>query len=151
MVSGILSFAVGGSAVGILWIFVLGDNPWPLFVEEALPVLLVSVFLLLWLAIAASGFFIGKKLEQNPRMNKSHILAAVCATLLPVLLMVVQQLSVGNIGPKSEGQRCSAYCSKNGYSASSTPPQNSGERTCSCLDPFGKEIITIPMERIDIK
>jgi len=150
VVSGMISFVVWGFAAGVLWLFVFGDNPWPSYIETVFPVLFALVFLTIWLACIAAGFVIGKKLEQNPVLNKRHILVAIGLTIIPILLIVFQQWSVGNIGQKTDGQRCSDFCSQNGYPASGMPPQNSGERICSCLDHSGLEVLKVPMENIDL-
>jgi len=60
--------------------------------------------------------------EHNPQLNKSHILTSSGLTLLFILLIILQQFSVGNLGPKSDGLVCSDYCSLNGYSGSGMPP-----------------------------
>jgi hypothetical protein len=65
-----------------------------------------------------------------------------------ILFIVVQQFRVGNIGPKSEGVLCSEFCSRQGYFASGIPPEDSGERTCSCLDDAGNEALKVPLESI---
>lgn len=150
IVSGIISFVFCGILLGVLWIFVFGDNPWPISIEKIMPIVFALIFLPLWLACLASGFFIGKRLEKDPVLNKKHILLAIIVTILPILFIVFQQFSVGNLGPKTDGQRCSDYCRQNGYVASSIPPLNSGERTCSCLDPSGSEIIKVPLQSIDL-
>ena len=150
IVSGIIALMVFGATAGILWIFVYGDNPWPSFIEKALPALFVLVFLIAGLACIAAGFVIGKKNEQNPVLNKSHILISIGITLAAVLFIVIYQLSVGNIGPKPDSLRCSEFCSQKGYSASSMPPRNSGERTCSCLNDSGIEILKVPVDSLDL-
>jgi hypothetical protein len=150
LISAYITFVVAGITAGALWLFVFGDNPWPAAVDTLFPFSLILVFLTGWFAWIALGFGIGKHLEPNPVLNRKHILVSLAVTLIPILLLVYYQWSVGNIGPKSEGERCSAYCSLKGYSASSLPPQNAGERTCSCLDPFGVEKIKIPLKSMDI-
>jgi hypothetical protein len=141
----IITFILFGAAAGFLWIFVYGDNPWPQFTEKILSALFVLTFLVLWVISISIGFVTGKKLEVNPGLNKNHILLSVCATTLPIILIIFHQLHVGNIGAKTDGQRCSEYCSEKGYSASGMPPKNSGERTCSCFDSAGQEIKKVPM------
>ena len=144
----LVSFLLFGFAAGVLWLFVFGDNPWPEVVGSAFPILLALVFLILWLGSLAIGFSVGKRLESNPTLNKAHILASAGVTIVCILFILLQQVSVGNIGPKPDSTRCSDYCTQQGYSASSMPPRNSGQRTCSCLDSSGVEIITVPLESI---
>lgn len=144
----IISFVISGLVLGFLWLFVFGDDPWPSSVETISSLLFVFTFLVAWTAILAAGFVTGKRLEKDTTMNKSHILASVGISILFILFIVLHQLSVGNIGPKSDGEFCMDYCIQQGYSASSTPPQNSGEKSCSCLDDSGSEVIKIPIDSI---
>lgn len=144
-----LSVGFSGFGAGILWLFVFGDNPWPAYSGTTLVVLAAMVFLAAWIASIAAGFLIGKRLEKNGALNKSHIFASVGVTVLIVLFFFFQQWSVGNLGPNPESARCMDFCIQEGYSASSTPPQDSGERTCSCLDEAGREAITVPLDAID--
>jgi hypothetical protein len=146
--SGVIALLVFGFTAGALRLFLLGDNPWPASIETILPFLLLLVFPIAWLATTTLGFVIGKHLEANPVLQKSHILISFGLTLLAVLLILSYQWSVGNTGPQSAGLRCSDYCSLNGYSASSLPPLDSGDRTCSCLDNLGREAIKIPIDQI---
>ena len=149
IISLMISFVVAGFAGGVLWIYIFGDDPWPAYIQTALPILFALVFMTTWLACLIIGFIMGKGLEQKPTLNKKHILASISVTLISVLFIVFHQLSIGNLGPKSDGVRCSDFCSQRGYSASSMPPRDSGERSCSCLNESGNEIITVPIDGID--
>jgi hypothetical protein len=144
----IITLVLFGAAAGILWLFIFGDNPWPPVVEKIIPVLIVSTFLILWMALIAAGFAAGRKLEKEPQLNKMHILISSGFTLLFVVLIALQQLSVSNLGPKSDSAICSDYCTLNGYAGSGMPPQNSGNRTCSCYDNSGKEVLKVPLSSI---
>ena len=86
------------------------------------------------------GFFV---------LNKSHILISGGLTLMFILFIVLQQLSVGNQGPKSAEVICSDFCSERGYSGSGMPPRDSGDNTCSCYDSFGNEALKVPLDGID--
>jgi hypothetical protein len=100
-VSLIISFVIFGVAAGILWIYVFGDNPWPSSIEKILPILFALTFLTVWIASITIGYVTGKKLESDPVMNKNHILVSGGLTVMFILFIALQQLSVGNIGPKS--------------------------------------------------
>ncbi len=65
-VSGMISLFVFGGLIGILWIYVFGDNPWPFPTETVLSILLVLVFLILWITSIIIGYVLGKKLEKDP-------------------------------------------------------------------------------------
>ena len=147
-ISLIISFVAFGFTAGVLWLFVFGDNPWHSLIEKTLPLLFVFVFLIVWFACLITGFIVGKQFEQNPKLNKKHILASTGVTIIFILFIVFHQVSIGNIGPKSEGERCSEFCSQKGYSTSSIPPRDSGERSCSCLDNSGLESIKVPIDSI---
>ena len=148
-VAAIISVVVFGAAAGMLWIYVFGDNPWPAYVEKLIPGLLIITFLLLWVASMTIGFVIGRKFEKDSQWNRNHILVSIGLTLMFVLFILLQQLSVGNLGPKSDSALCSDYCSLNGYSSSGMPPPNSGDRTCSCYDNLGNEGLKVPLDGID--
>jgi len=145
----IISFLLFGAIAGMLWIFVFGDNPWPSSIENVFPTLFMLVFLVIWIILIAVGFVIGRRLETTPRLNKSHILLSSGLTLMFILLIVLQQFRAGDLGPKSDSAICSDYCSLNGYTGSGMPPQNSGDRTCSCYDTSGNEVLKIPLDTID--
>ena len=148
-ISWMVAFVVFGAAAGMLWLFVFGDNPWPVSTEKILPGLFGLTFLMVWGATITAGFLVGKRLEKDPRLNNSHILISSGLTLLFILLIAVQQLRVGNLGPKSDDTVCSDYCTLQGYTGSGLPPQNSGDRTCSCYDNSGNEVLKVPLDSID--
>jgi hypothetical protein len=148
-VSAIISLIVFGAVIGMLWIYVFGDNPLPFSTETMLSNLLILIFLILWIAFIAIGYTVGKKLEKDPLLNWKHILVSGGLTLIFILFIVLQQLSVGNIGPKSESVLCSDFCSQKGYSGSGMPPRDSGDRSCSCFDDFGNEALKVPLDSID--
>ena len=147
-ISLIVSLAIFGGMVGILWIYFLGDSQWPSSTEKILSILFILAFLLVWITSIIIGFVVGRKLEGNPKLNKKHILVSGGLTLMFILLIVLQQFSVGNIGPKSDDMLCSEYCVRAGYSGSGMPPRNSGDRSCSCYDNSGKEVLKVPMGTI---
>ena len=140
-----ITFIIFGATAGFIWIYVYGDNPWPKSTEKVLPVLFVLTFLVLWISSIILGLITGRNLEGNLSLQKSHILASIGATTLPIVLITLYQLSVGNIGPKSDSTLCSEFCGGKGFSVSGMPPNDSGERTCSCFDSDGQEAIKIPM------
>ena len=147
-VAGIASLVLFGALMGVLWLFIFGDNPWPDSTGNILPVLLVLTFVIVWIVSIMIGYAVGKRLENDPTLNKIHVLISLALTAAFILFIIVQQWSVGNLGPKSDDAVCSDYCSAQGYSGSGMPPRNSGDRTCSCYDNSGKEVIKIPMEKI---
>jgi hypothetical protein len=147
-VAGLLSIFVFAAFTGILWLYVFGDNPWPASSETIISALFVVVFGVLWVGLITLGYFIGKKLETGPLVNRNHVLISAALTLMFILLMLFQQWSVGNLGPKSDSLLCSEFCAKHGYSGSGMAPQNPGDRICSCYDAAGNEALTVPLDRI---
>jgi hypothetical protein len=148
-VSVMISLLAFGAVAGVLWILVFGDNPWPSQIETMLPILFAFIFLVVWIGIIFMGFVTGKKLENDPVVNNKHILVSGALTIMFVLFIVLQQWSVGNMGPKSNSVLCSDFCRQKGYSGSGMPPQNSGNRSCSCFDDSGNEVLTVPLDSID--
>jgi hypothetical protein len=148
-VSGIIALVAFGATAGILWLFIFGDNAWPASTEPLLSVFVIATFLLLWIFSIVAGYAIGKTLETNSEWNRAHILISVGLTLAFILFILLQQVSVGNLGPKSDSALCSDFCVQHGYSGSGMPPANSGDRTCSCYDNSGNETLKVPLESID--
>ena len=142
----IASFLLSGLALGVLWLFVFGDSPWPAYAETILAVFFVFTFLTAWAATLVLGFVIGKRLEKTTALNWNHIWVSTGITVLLVLFILVQQLSLGNLGPKSEAERCMDFCVQEGYSASSTYSEDATQRTCRCVDKSGEEGLTIPLD-----
>jgi hypothetical protein len=142
----IIAFALTGFAAGFFWIFVFGDNPWPESIGTILPLLMILFFLVPWLLSIWVGFTTGKRLETEPELNKKHVLVSVCLTIVPILLIALHQLNVGNIGPKTDGQLCNEICQQKGYSASAMVPTESSDKSCTCFDDSGREVLNIPVE-----
>jgi hypothetical protein len=140
----IITLTLFGVAMGVLWLFVFGDNPWPESGNAALIVIFLSVFLGAWGACLLLGYHVGKRREQDVALNRNHVLISAGLTALLVLFIIAFQVSNGNLGPKSAETRCGEFCSTKGYSASLVTPRNDPQRACSCLDAQGSAVITIP-------
>jgi hypothetical protein len=148
-VAGFISIFGFTALAGILWLYVFGDNPWPAFVEPALAVLFVLTVLILWMVFLVMGFFIGKRLEKDPALNRTHILISAGLTLAFFLFLGVHQWSIGRLGLNSDSAQCSDFCSLHGYKGSGMAPAMSGDRTCSCYDSSGNEVLRIPLDHLD--
>ena len=148
-VVGIVSIFGFAALTGFLWLYIFGDNPWPAYIEPILAALFVLTVLALWLVFIVLGFFIGRRLEKDPALNWTHILTSAGLTLALILFLVLQQWSVGNLGPRSSSAQCSDFCSLHGYAGSGMPPAISGDRTCSCYDSSGNEVLQIPLDHLD--
>ena len=104
--------------------------------------------MVLWSVSVAVGYLTGRKNEADPQWNKRHLLVSAGLTIAPILLLVLQQLRVGNLGPKSDGQLCGEFCLQKGYATSGMPAENSAERSCLCYDDAGLEALTVPIEAL---
>jgi hypothetical protein len=149
LVAGLIAIVVFAGVMGILWLYVFGDDPWPASTEQIVSVLFGFMVIAVWLTSIVAGYAIGKRLENNPARNRSHILISMALTIALLLLMLFQQWRLGNLGPKPVSVICSDFCTQHGYSGSGMPPQISGDRSCSCYDRSGLEAIKIPLESID--
>lgn len=146
--AGLLAIFTLGAFTGILWLFVLGDNPWPASAGTILTILFVVVFLLLWGGIILLGSWIGKRLESDPAMNRTHVLISAGLTLVFMLFMAFYQWRVGNLGPRADSAVCSEFCVQHGYSGSGMLPEDSGAAICSCYDDSGNEALRIPLDHL---
>jgi len=145
LVSGIAAFALFGAAAGAMWLFAFGDNPWPQAAQTALGLGFATAWLALWLGLLALAFVFGRNRGTQSALLRRDLLAAVAVTVLAIGLIALQQRSVGNLGPPSEGEACATFCQHKGFSGSSMPPRNAGNPTCSCIDTHGREAITVPI------
>ena len=144
--AGIFGFA---ALTGVLWLYVFGDNPWPAYIGPILTTLFVLTVLVLWLVFIVLGFFTGRRLEKDPAPDRTHILISAGLTLALLLFLVFQQWRVGNLGPQPDSVLCSDFCSMHGHAGSGMPPAITGDRTCSCYDSSGNEVLRIPLDHLD--
>ena len=147
-IAGVMTLFVFGAAAGILWIYFLGDNPWPAALEAPISIVFGLFFLALWIGLMLLGYRTGRSLENASRVDRKHVLLSISLTALCIFFIVLQQWNVGNLGPKSDLTVCSDFCTQKGYSGSGMPPLNSGDRSCSCYDNTGHEVIKIPLTSI---
>jgi hypothetical protein len=148
-VAGILSILVFGALAGVFWTYIFGDNPWPSYAETLLSTVFVLTILTLWILSIVLGYVVGKRLENDRILNRNHVLLSAGLTALFLLVILVQQWSMGNLGPKSDTVLCSEFCARHGYTGSGMPPQNTGDRICSCYDNAGNESLVVPLDSID--
>jgi hypothetical protein len=148
LASVIISFLLFGVVAGALWLFVLGDNPWPSSANNMLVAMLILVCMTLWVASMSVAYVAGKKQEAHVAMNTKHVAVSAGATALLVLLVVSHQWSVGNIGTKSDGLLCSEYCRDKGFMGSGMQPRNTGAATCNCFNEQGREVASVPMSDV---
>lgn len=145
-VSLLITFTLFAVSYGALWLFVFGDNTWPDWTEQVMPVLMLVIFSSIWIGTIVTGYCVGKKFEPSPGFDFRHLWLSLGATLLPIVIMLLHQFSIGNLGPKSDGQICREYCSGLGYDTSSISPRDFGEQTCSCISSKGEEEVTLSID-----
>ena len=148
-VAGIISILLFGAVAGVFWLFIFGDDPWPAAAQTVISILFVLVFLVLWMGFILLGYWFGRRLENDPAVNRNHVLLSAGLTLLFILFILLYQWNVGNIGPNSDSVLCSDFCSQHGYSGSGMSPETSGTRLCSCYDDAGNEGLSIPLDHLD--
>jgi hypothetical protein len=148
-VTALLTAVLLGAAAGFLWLFVFGDSPWPEATQTLFPAAGLIVFLIAWVGIIAWGYRFGIGQEDGRPIDRRHLLIAAGAILLPIVIVILHQYRVGNLGPPSDGERCSDYCREQGYAASGMPARDSGDRSCICYDGRGREALTVPLSTID--
>jgi hypothetical protein len=141
LISLAISFTLIGVLAGFSWLYLFGDNPWPAWSQTAGSVIFIIVFLLCWIASLVIGFKFGARREDGSPVNKKHIVVSMAVMLATFALVLLHQLRVGNIGPKSLDLQCSDLCKEKGYSGSSMPPRNSGDTTCRCYDAANRKWI----------
>lgn len=144
----LITMTVFAIVFGTLWLYVFGDGTWPTWLDPLMSILILIVFSGLWMGAIVAGYLIGKQLEIEPGFNLRHLWISLGATMLPIILVLLHQLSIGNLGPKPAGQLCGEYCGDLGYVASSMSPQTSGNKTCSCLGQHGEVEITLPIDEL---
>lgn len=155
LVALIASFVVFGGVVGILWLYVFGDNPWPQGIDLYLLIPFVLVFTGIWSTLLIVAYKTGKAREADINSSpKKAVIVAFGTTAVLVLFIAFQQWRVGNIGPTSINVACSDYCKDNGYNTSMIPPRDSSaesDASCNCLDAKGQIAITTPMTTLRAK
>jgi uncharacterized membrane protein YidH (DUF202 family) len=151
LAAGGVALALFAAAAGLAWIFVAGDKPWPGYLEVLLVVVFAVVFLVVWGGLLRWAYAAGIRRESRGGIDPRHLLVSAGVTALLLALVALQQWSVGNIGPQSDGLRCSDYCRAKGFGGSSTPPRDTGSASCSCLDANGREALTVPMTEVDAR
>jgi len=140
----IVSVMLGGSMLGALWIYALGDSNWPQGMDSVFSVLFILLFFAIWIALVVGAYKVGKAHETQTAVSSRRVISvAAGATVGLLLLMALHQWQVGSWGPKSDSGACADYCLDNGYAASMISARNTENASCECLDPQGKTMAKI--------
>jgi hypothetical protein len=140
LVSVIAGAMMLAASAGALWLFVFGDNPWPAVANTLLGAVFVVGSGGLWLALLVVAYAVGKHQEMRPRLNAGHVALSVAVTILLAAVIVVRLMGLSMFGVRSNSMVCADFCQAQGFAGSGTPPENSGDRTCSCYDAQGREV-----------
>ncbi|MGI9319144.1 MAG: hypothetical protein ACR2QW_17595 [bacterium] len=148
LTAALASIAIFGVVAGALWIFVLGDDPWPAFADTGLAVVTLIVFMTVMVTLLGIAYRAGRNQEIHSTFNSKHLALSMGTTVALLGLIVTHQYSVGSFGTPSDSVLCAEYCHDRGFSASSMTPRTSGLRQCGCLDSQGVEVIRLPFDGI---
>ena len=145
LVSIIAATMLLAASAGFLWLFGLGDNPWPTTADT----MLGAVFLLggvgLWLGLLSAAYVVGKRQEYRPAMNAWHVVLSIGATVVLASAIAARMMETNALGTRSDSLVCADFCRTEGFAASGTPPRNSGDRSCICYDAHGREAKRLPL------
>lgn len=144
MVAAIAMVVATVAIAGVLWVFVFGDDTWPSFVRDLAPVFMATVLGIGWLVLLAVAYRRGRQEEARGAFDRKHLLVSAGAAAGLVLLVLLHQRSVGNIGPRSDSLACNVYCSDKGFAASRFPQDG----TCRCMRVTGPEVLNVPMDDV---
>jgi hypothetical protein len=151
LVSIIAATLMLAASAGALWLFVLGDDPWPPVADT----LLGSIFILgsagLWLGLLSVAYIVGKHQESRPGLNTAHVAISIGTTVVLAAVVLVRLLTPNGFRPRSDSLVCADFCRAEGFAASGTPPQDSGDRTCSCYDAQGREARRVPLSEAALR
>ena len=140
----ILTVFIVAAIAGVLWIFVFGDNAWPSFVDRSMSILIFIVWATAWLLLVLAAYVWGKRQEQFAALNKKHVFLAGGSTVGLLLLALLHQLSVGNIGLRPDSIVCSDFCTTKNFSAIRLPQDG----TCRCYSSDGREALIFSIKSL---
>lgn len=140
-----------GAVAGAAWLFVHGDETWPAMTGVVLTAVFVLVFVVVEVAAVVLGYCYGKRRETvSDTVPVRHAMLAIVAAVIPVLVFVLHQFSVGNFGRAPESVRCLDYCSVRGHVGAEISPADDGPRLCSCLDAQGARQESLPVDALPV-
>jgi hypothetical protein len=137
------------ASAGLLWLFVLGDDPWPPVANTLLGGVAVLCGAATWLALLSVAYAIGKLQERRAGLNTGHVALAIGATVVLGAVIAARLTGLSLSGTRSDSLAWLDLCLAEGFSASSMPSRDSGDRTCICLDSQGREVRRVPLLEVD--
>jgi hypothetical protein len=148
LVSTIAGTMMLAASAGVLWLFVLGDNPWPPVTDALLGAVFIVGTAALWVALLFVAYTVGKQEEARPTFNTGHVALSIGATVVLVAVIAMRLTGLGGSAGRGDSEVCADLCRAQGFAASGTPPRDSGNRTCSCYDAQGRETRRVPLPKV---
>jgi len=148
LVSTIAGTMMLAASAGVLWLFVLGDNPWPPVADALLGAVFIAGSAALWMALLFVAYTVGKQQEARPTFNAGHVALSIGATVVLVAVVAMRLTGPGGSAALGDSAVCADLCRAQGFAASGTPPRDSGNRTCSCYDAQGRETRRVPLPKV---
>ena len=140
LVSAVVAALLLAAAAGALWLFVLGDDPWPAAASVFLGMLFGVAAAGVWVGLLSAAYAVGTREEQRPALNAGHVALSIGATIVLAALIAMRMTGVSFPGGEpTDDVRCADLCRAEGFSGSGMPPRASGDRTCTCYDAQGRE------------
>jgi hypothetical protein len=127
------------AAAGALWLFVYGDNPWPDAANTVMSLVFFGVGAALWVTLLSAAYVVGKTQEGRPSMSVAHVALALGTTAVLVGVIVLRLMEPSLTGTPADSVVCAEFCQRAGFAGSGMPSRDSGDRTCTCYDAFGRE------------
>lgn len=97
MLAAIAAVLAGAACVGVLWIFVYGDNPWPASVNTVVMGFAAAVGIAVLAVVLLVAQRVGKSRESRGGLHRTHVLIALSLSVALPLLALFHQWQVGNI------------------------------------------------------
>ena len=148
LVSTIAGTMILAASAGVLWLFVLGDNPWPPAADALLGAVFIAGSAALWAALLFVAYTVGKQQEARPTFNTGHVALSIGATIVLVAVIAMRLTGLGGSAGLGDSEVCADLCRAQGFAASGTPARDSGNRTCSCYDAQGRETRRVPLPKV---
>lgn len=138
-------------SAGALWLFLLGDNPWPPLASTLLGVVFFLGGAVLWLALLRAAWAVGKRQEGRPTLSIAHVALALGATAALGALVGGHVTGKPVWRARSDSLVCADACRAEGFTGSGMPPTKSGDRTCRCYDGQGKEAKRLDLSAVGVR
>ena len=87
-----------GVGAGVLWLFIYGDNPWPVSAEKLLIAISVLVAVASLATLLSASYFYGKRQELCGGLTMWHVVLALAVTILLPALILFREYEIGAFG-----------------------------------------------------